>query len=340
MGQLSTVTNFLSRLKAAFRTVWTVLQQIYVFVWGQLQLRLPFVRALVARHVRNPATVFIDIAIFILALYGLFGVIGYILVYPKKSETRFTETLTILYPLPAAKVNNSLVWGHKFLERLRFLNTFNERSPQDATAKPPTDKELRERVLEGLVQDQIIFLEAKKRGIRVTEEELEAALKSQGEIGEITKKINELYGMGIADFKAIVAEQILKEKVKNTVLTRVRVRHILVSSPQAATAAKNALGGGRDFTDVAKEFSQDAKTKDGGGDLGYWRKGELSLQISPGFEETAFTIEVNQVSDAIQSPFGFHIVQVTERSGDNLQTYEEWYQQILSTYHVRRYVHP
>ncbi len=339
MGKLSTIQNILAWLKNAALIVWDVLNRAYVFLWGQLQLRLPFVRALVRRHIRNPATIFIDIAIFVLSLYVIFAVVGYILVFPKKSESGFTETLTTLYPLPAAKVNNSLVWGHKFLERLRFLNTFNERAAKDASTKPPTDAELRERVLEGLIEDQIIFLEAKQRGIRVTEEELQKALEAQGKIDEIKQKIDELYGMSLGQFKEIIAEQILKEKVKNTVLTRVRVRHILVAaSPQVASAAKAALGAGRDFADVAKEFSQDAKTKDSGGDLGYWRKGELAVQVSPAFEEAAFALQVNQVSDPVPSPFGLHIIQVTERNGDNLQTYEEWYKQTLATYQIKRYI--
>jgi len=339
MGKFSSIQNVLTWLKNAAVVIWDALGRVYVFVWAQLQLRLPFVRALVRRHTRNPATIFVDIAIFILSLYAIFAVVGYLLVYPQKSEGRFSETLSTLYPLPAAKVNNSLVWSHKFLERLRFLNTFTERAPKDASSKPPSDSELRERVLEGLIEDQIIFLEAKKRGIRVTEEELQKALEAQGKTDEIAQKIDELYGMSLGEFKEIIAEQILKEKVKNTVLTRVRVRHILVAaSPQVAAAAKAALGAGRDFADVAKEFSQDAKTKDAGGDLGYWRKGELALQISPAFEEAAFALAANQVSDPVPSPFGLHILQVTERSGDNLQTYEEWYRQTLPTYQVRRYV--
>lgn len=339
MGKLSSIQNVLNWLKNTARAVWDPLVRAYVFIWGQMQLRLPFARALVRRHAQNPATIFVDIAIFILSLYVVFGVVGYILVYPQKSESRLTETLSVLYPLPAAKVNNALVWSHKFLERLRFLNTFNARAPKDAAAKPPTDAELRQRVLEGLIEDQIVFLEAKKRGIRVTEEELQKALEQQGKTDEVARKIDELYGMSLGDFKEIIAEQILKEKVKNTVLTRVRVRHILVAAtPQVANAAKAALGAGRDFADVVKEFSQDAKTKDSGGDLGYWRKGELAVQISPAFEEAAFGLQVNQVSDPVPSPFGFHIIQVTERSGDNLQTYEEWYKQIEPSYQIRRYI--
>ncbi|QQG50247.1 MAG: peptidylprolyl isomerase [Candidatus Berkelbacteria bacterium] len=338
MGKFSSVQIFLERVKAVLALFWDFLKRIYVIVWGWAKVRLPFVKALVRRHTNNPSTLFVDIAIAVLVLYTAFGLLGYILIYPKKSETSFTETLAILYPLPAAKVNNSFIWSHKFLERLRFLNTFNHQVPKDTALKPPTDAELRTRVLEGLIEDRVIVLEAKQRGLRVTEEELTKALEKQGKAEDVAKKIDELYGMNLADFKEIIAEQLLKEKVKNAVLTKVRVRHILISTQPVANEAKKQLDTGRDFAEVAKEFSQDAKSKDSGGDLGYWRKGELSAQISPGFEEAAFAQQVNQISGLIQSPFGFHILQVTERSGDNLQTYEEWYKQQLSKYRLKRYV--
>lgn len=338
MVKFSSVQIFLTRLKTVLQAVWELLKRAYEIIWGSLKVKVPLIRALVRRHTANPSTVFVDLAIFVLVLYVIFGLVGYVLVYPQKAESRTAEALAVLYPLPAAKVNNSFVWSHKFLERLRFLNTFNSNLPQDSSSKPPTDVELRQRVLEGLIEDQIVVLEAKKRGLRVTEEELDKALEKQGSIDEIEQKIRELYGMSLGDFKAVIAEQVLKEKLKNTVLTKLRLRHVLVTTQQVAVEAKRQVEGGRDFVEVAKEFSQDATTKDAGGDLGYWRKGELNVQISPGFEETAFSLPVNQLSDPIQSPFGFHIIQITERSGDNLQTYEEWYKQALETYRVKRYI--
>lgn len=338
MGKFSSIQIFLERAKTVLALLGDLLKQLYAKVWGWARIHIPFVKALVRRHTNNPSTLFVDIAIAVLVLYTVFGLIGYILIYPKKSEAPFTETLAILYPLPAAKVNSSFIWSHKFLERLRFLNTFNSKLPKDAAVKPPTDAELRQRVLEGLIEDRVIILEAKERGLRVTEEELAKALEKQGKAEDISKKIDELYGMSLANFKEIIAEQLLKEKVKNAVLTRVRVRHILISTQSVANEAKKQLDNGRDFAETAKEFSQDAKSKEAGGDLGYWRKGELAAQISPAFEEAAFALQVNQISGVAQSPFGFHIIQVTERSGDNLQTYEEWYKQQVGKYRLKRYV--
>ncbi len=338
MGKLSAIKIFLDKTLSFLGELWWFLARLWRTIWGWLRVRLPFVKALVRRHTRNPSTVFVDAAITILVLYVIFGTLGYFFIYTKKSETRFAETLAILYPLPAAKVNDSLVWSHKFLERLRFLSTFNSNAPTDSQTVTPTAQELRERVLAGVIEDQIIFLEAKKRGIRVTEDELNRALEKQGEVKEVKKKIAELYGMSLADFKEVVAEQVLKEKVKNSVITRIRVRHVLVSTQQVANTAKQQLESGKSFEEVSKEFSQDAGTKDLGGDLGYWRKSELASQIAPGFEEAAFALALNQISGVVQSQYGFHVIQVTERNGDNLQTYEEWYKTTQDSYQVKRYI--
>ncbi len=338
MDKLSSIQIFLGRVADILQIAGRFIVNLILLLRNWLAVRIPLIRALLKRHADNPSTVFVDIAIFIVSLYVIFGVIGYVDVYPRHSESRIAEKLAGLYPLPAAKVNSTFVWSHKFLERLRFLNTFNAKAPKDGLAKAPTDKDLRQRVMEGLIEDQIIVLEAKKRGIRVTESELNQALDRQGKRDEIKQKIKELYGMSLSQFKEIIAEQVLKEKVKNSVLTKVRVRHILTSTQQSANDAKRQLDAGTDFAEVAKTYSQDAKTKDAGGDLGFWYKGELSTQISPAFEESAFSLELNKVSVPVQSAYGFHLIQITEKSGDNLQTYDEWYKQTAEKYKIHRYI--
>ena len=307
-------------------------------IWYILHTRFPILGDLVRRHTNNPTTVLIDLAMFILSLYLIFGLIGYNKIYIKKSETKFASNISQLYPYPAVKVGNSIVWTHEFLTRLGFLNTFNQKAPSDTASKPPTDAELRERVITGLIEDRIIYLEAKKRNIRITPEELKTALEKQGLVAEIEPKIKELYGMSLIQFKVILSEQLLKEKVKNAVLIKYRVRHILTLDLTSANVAKKQLADGRDFAEVAKEFSQDAKTAESGGDLGYWRKGELASQISDSIEEVASKLEVNQISDPIQTPFGYQIIQITEKSeGANL-TYEQWYKETSTNYKIKRYV--
>ena len=89
---------------------------------------------------------------------------------------------------------------------------------------------------------------------------------------------------------------------------------------------------------MTKEFSQDGKTAQTGGDIGYWRKGELAAQIAPGLEEVVAKLTVNQVSDPIQTQFGYQIVQLLERSDGADKTYEDWYKEALAKHKVKRYL--
>lgn len=346
MGKLSAINSILKRVAEYLQVVWSVLKKVgriifigyeKAFVW--LRLRLPFLEALVQRHIHNPSTIFIDIAIFVLSVYLLFGAAGYYNIYQKKSESSFSETVSLLYPMPAVRVNQSYIWSHHFLQRLRFLTTFQSQASKDVASAIPNDAQLREKIIAGLVEDKVIFLEAQNRGISVTQDELDKSYEQQKKSTEnFEKRIKELYGMRPSEFKQVLAERILKEKVKASVLTRVKVRHILTATESAATEAKKQIEGGKVFETAAREFSQDAQTKESGGDLGYWTKGELGTQIAPGFEEAAFNGELNKILGPIQSKFGYHIIQVTEKTGNNYQTYEEWYSGVKPNYKIKIYV--
>jgi peptidyl-prolyl cis-trans isomerase C len=89
----------------------------------------------------------------------------------------------------------------------------------------------------------------------------------------------------------------------------VHARHILVSSEDDAKAIKAQLDGGADFATLAKEKSIEPGAKDSGGDLGYFTQDKM---VKP-FADAAFALKVNQISDPIQTQFGWHIIQVLDR---------------------------
>jgi peptidyl-prolyl cis-trans isomerase C len=91
----------------------------------------------------------------------------------------------------------------------------------------------------------------------------------------------------------------------------VKARHILVESEALAKelAAKIAHGDDKTFIELAKQHSKDPGTKAEGGDLGYFGRG----QMVPQFEEAAFKLKKGDVSQPVQSQFGWHLIRVDDR---------------------------
>ncbi len=66
---------------------------------------------------------------------------------------------------------------------------------------------------------------------------------------------------------------------------------------------------GEDFAELAKQYSQDLGSKEDGGDLGWFRRGEMV----PEFEEAAFELPTNAISEPVESAFGFHVIKLLRR---------------------------
>jgi peptidyl-prolyl cis-trans isomerase D len=104
----------------------------------------------------------------------------------------------------------------------------------------------------------------------------------------------------------------------------VSARFAMAVLPKAATAADSTaardraasvraeIAGGADFAEVAQRESADPGSRDRGGDLGTFGRG----QMVPTFEEAVFSLPVGQLSEPVRSPFGYHLIEVQERDGD------------------------
>lgn len=106
----------------------------------------------------------------------------------------------------------------------------------------------------------------------------------------------------------------------------VKARHILVESEGEARDIKEKIARGAEFAEMAKEFSKDPGTKGNGGSLGFFSRG----QMVPQFEEAAFSLDLNEVSEPVQSRFGWHLILVEEKRQKPLPKFEEVKDRILN----------
>jgi parvulin-like peptidyl-prolyl isomerase len=95
----------------------------------------------------------------------------------------------------------------------------------------------------------------------------------------------------------------------STTEPHVRARHILLDTEEEAEAVLERLQEGEDFEVLAREVSTDTMSAELGGDLGWFPKGKMDAA----FEEVAFNLPVGEISEVVETRYGFHIILVEER---------------------------
>lgn len=96
-------------------------------------------------------------------------------------------------------------------------------------------------------------------------------------------------------------------------------RHVLVESEEEAQQVLQRLEEGEEFGAVAEDVSIDTGSGEQGGDLGEFTRG----QMVPEFEEAVFNAEVGEVVGPIETQFGYHVIEVTERVEPELSEVEQ-----------------
>lgn len=192
--------------------------------------------------------------------------------------------------------------------------------------------------LDELIQMKLIDQEAKKAGIVVNPEEINArVLEVKQSVPPGTDYLDMLKSKGLTPNRLssifrmqIQAEKIVGKTVKVTAQDLAQYRrasHILIVfnvGPTATDADKakadadakvkidkiaaELKSGSKTFDAAAKEYSEDPSTKDRGGDLSWFSKGQMVAD----FEKTVFGLELNQVSDPVKTEYGYHIIKLTQ----------------------------
>ncbi len=107
----------------------------------------------------------------------------------------------------------------------------------------------------------------------------------------------------------------------------VQARHILVDTEEKAKELAEKIAKGEDFAKLAKENSKDPGSKDDGGMLAFFGRG----QMVPQFEEAAYRLKKGEVSAPVKSQFGFHLIKLEDRRDKKLPTFEEVKDRIVNS---------
>ncbi len=132
---------------------------------------------------------------------------------------------------------------------------------------------------------------------------------------ELKTFVDELTAIGFTeqDIRDIIYRSLLRQKVMDAktadvdpMQEQVWARHILVDEQGIAEALRERIIDGEDFAALAAEYSRDTSNASNGGDLGWFGMGRMVAE----FEAAAFTLEVGEVSQPVQTSFGWHLIQV------------------------------
>ena len=91
-------------------------------------------------------------------------------------------------------------------------------------------------------------------------------------------------------------------------MPKATARHILVETEEVCEDLKGQIAAGKDFAEIASEFSACPSGKSGGS-LGEFQQG----QMGPEFDEVIFSAELNQVHGPVKTDFGYHLIEITSR---------------------------
>ncbi|RJP67783.1 MAG: peptidylprolyl isomerase [Candidatus Abyssobacteria bacterium SURF_17] len=218
--------------------------------------------------------------------------------------------------------------------------------------------EVKKEVLENLIDDELLLQESRSKEIKIDDAAVEAkvnALKerfpSEADFEKVLSQMNLTEEQLKAQFQRQMAvEQLIDAEVVQKITVseeeqktyydenpdlfkqpeQVRARHILVKVDAQADEAQKAeakkkiediqkkLKEGGDFAALAKEFS-DCPSSAQGGDLGFFRRGQM---VKP-FDDAAFALKPGERSDIVETNFGYHIIEVTDKKSETMLSYDE-----------------
>lgn len=203
-------------------------------------------------------------------------------------------------------------------------------------------------ILDSLITNKVIEMEAAKEKVKVTGNEIDEELtKLQESYGGEESFASALEQNNVSMDKIredieiyLLAEKMIKPSIDVTEddmktyfeenkdsfdqKEQVKASHILVEDEATAKKVKEELNNGKDFAELAKEYSTDTSNADNGGDLGYFGKGEMAEE----FENEAFGMEVNAISEPVKTEFGYHIIKLVDKKAAKAAAFDDHKEEI------------
>lgn len=174
--------------------------------------------------------------------------------------------------------------------------------------------------------------------VEYTEEELEEFFEENKEnyILDEQRSINyvvfdpKVYEEGIVNERDLLREYYMSHREEFRQEEQVKASHILlpvdpddpddmINTYSRALELKQEIEEGADFGLFARMYSEDPGTKEKGGDLGFFGRGQM---VGP-FEEVAFSLDIGEISDPVETQFGIHIIKVKDRKPPAILPFEE-----------------
>jgi len=230
---------------------------------------------------------------------------------------------------------------------------------QRGSSQPPPTHAFWRKVLDDIIGNRLLFRDLKARSKAATPEQVAEQLKairSQFPSEAEFEKALGARGFDVKRFEGEVLESVtvqnwIRNELVPTIVVsdaearqyfdanpeamvepeRVHARHILVRvDPQASAADLSAarqkideirkrLAAGGDFAAIARESSDDKGSGERGGDLGWFYRG----QMVPAFDKVVFSAPAHQLSDVVETRFGFHLIEVLEKQPERKVGFDE-----------------
>jgi len=257
---------------------------------------------------------------------------------------------------PAAVVNGEEISQQEFDQLLNYFRY--QYMQQGMQVQGPQLEQLKNMVLESLIDNELMYQIAEENGYGPSDEELDAELqKTKGRFADedaYQKALNQ-QGMTESELRQELAKQMTKFEFEQDKFgeqtqvdsaevkafyednpqqfeqpEQVRASHILIKVAEEATEedkqaakeklmkAKERIENGEEFSEVAREVSE-GPSSERGGDLNYFGRG----QMVPAFEEAVFNMGVGELSGIVESSFGYHLIKKTDAKEASTVPFEE-----------------